>query len=517
MSLIAGGEPPEQPEQGWALVAARLGKMQLRTRFRQVFWFNSHPPRPGAAPDFQHLLGRWKADGPLQAWEPAVADYRRAEAAVLRAVVERQPIFDADQERRVLSRELGTLETNFVRRQRDAEEAEQGRHQAEWRLAEADSALVDVTERRMRHRQFRPGLGQFLVTLGRATRDWHAADSPLAAAMGEAEAQVKDAKHDLRGRKQAVQNSARKLEAAQRQLDETRRRVVELTATIDAALARWGSAVPDESWWRDETRRELAAPWLDAEINRLRTEHFLAALTLHKLFLSHVPRQMEQSLRAAMSVLVGDAPPELAVEKARAAWQAFFFVVPVVSTTFASYARLFRHLGRESLGWLFIDEAGQAAPQQAVGAIWRSQHTVVVGDPRQLTPVVTIPERLQNAIAHQYGIDAKWWPRRTSVQQLADEVNPWGTWLATDDEPLWVGAPLRVHRRCDAPMFGVSNTIAYTTSSPSGEPRGLMIDGVSPREPSRHHRADGSMYQATVPSATSSQPSWLCCGAVSIT
>ena len=63
-----------------------------------------------------------------------------------------------------------------------------------------------------------------------------------------------------------------------------------------------------------------------------------------------------------------------------AAWTALFFVIPVVSTTFASFDRLFSHLGRESLGWLLIDEAGQAAPQVAAGH-FMARRSVVVGDP----------------------------------------------------------------------------------------------------------------------------------------
>ncbi|GAA4256473.1 DEAD/DEAH box helicase [Dactylosporangium darangshiense] len=170
-----------------------------------------------------------------------------------------------------------------------------------------------------------------------------------------------------------------------------------------------------------------------------------------------------------MDVVSGDAPRDIAEDAALAAWQSLFFVVPVVSTTFASYARLFGHLGKEALGWLLIDEAGQATPQNAVGALWRTRRAVVVGDPLQLEPITTLPFRAEQAIRTELGVDEQWLTSRTSVQRLADRLTPLGTHLPADGDTTWVGVPLTVHRRCDRPMFDIVNTIAYD---------GLMINGT---------------------------------------
>ncbi|MDT8445816.1 MAG: C-terminal helicase domain-containing protein [bacterium] len=51
---------------------------------------------------------------------------------------------------------------------------------------------------------------------------------------------------------------------------------------------------------------------------------------------------------------------------------------------------------------------------------------------------------------------------RFSLQHLADRVNPFGTMIRLGGgEDLWVGCPLRVHRRCLDPMFSLANQIAY--------------------------------------------------------
>jgi hypothetical protein len=246
---------------------------------------------------------------------------------------------------------------------------------------------------------------------------------------------------------------------------------IRLRDKVERYQRRWGRYAVDSSWRRDVRRRELDTLWCEPDTNAARSELFVAALRLHKVFLAHTAKQMRDSLFAAMDLLTGDAPPEVPEHAALAAWQALYFVVPVVSTTFASLPRMLRHLGREALGWMLIDEAGQAAPQEAVGALWRARRAVIVGDPLQLKPVVTLPFRGQQGIRAEYGVSEKWMPKLATVQELADRHNCWGTYLQRRERSMWVGAPLQVHRRCSEPMFTISNTVAYD---------GMMIHGSDP-------------------------------------
>ena len=201
----------------------------------------------------------------------------------------------------------------------------------------------------------------------------------------------------------------------------------------------------------------MQSPWSRPEWERARTEVFLAALEVHEQFLIGARRQMRSNLSAAAKLLTGALGPGQLDRWLGTAWASLFLTVPVVSTTLASFSRLFAGMGRESIGWLLIDEAGQVAPQYAVGAIWRSRRTLVVGDPFQLEPIVTIPARAVQVMAARFGVDPAWVPPDASAQTLADRANPIGTRL----DELWVGAPLRVHRRCRNPMFSISNQIAY--------------------------------------------------------
>jgi superfamily I DNA and/or RNA helicase len=102
---------------------------------------------------------------------------------------------------------------------------------------------------------------------------------------------------------------------------------------------------------------------------------------------------------------------------------------------------------------------------------------VLVGDPQQLEPIVTLPSTAQTALLNRYRVAEEWFPDATSAQRAADRLNRFGTALPdpVGDGSTWVGAPLRVHRRCDRLMFEISNRIAY-----GGE---LMVYGTGERPP----------------------------------
>ncbi|MFB6668838.1 DEAD/DEAH box helicase [Streptomyces parvus] len=223
----------------------------------------------------------------------------------------------------------------------------------------------------------------------------------------------------------------------------------------------------------DESAQELGSPWSDEAWSTARSDLFLRALDLHRAFVAGAAKKVRGNLQVLVELMAGTNGP-LPDEEVEHAWQTLFLLVPVVSTTFSSVGSMFARLGRESIGWLLVDEAGQATPQAAVGALWRARRAVLVGDPLQLEPVVTMPAALQRRLLRAYGVDERWLPSATSAQAVADRTNRYGTYLPApgSDEHVWVGSPLRVHRRCEDPMFTVSNAVAYD---------GLMVHGTAPQ------------------------------------
>lgn len=224
-----------------------------------------------------------------------------------------------------------------------------------------------------------------------------------------------------------------------------------------------------------DSERELATPWADPDWSSARIRTFFAALNVRKAFIEHAASKLLANIHLLAKVLRGAIPPNESFEVVyRTAYETLFLMVPVISSTFASMERMFGSaLSAESFGWVLIDEAGQAAPQEAVGALWRARHAVVVGDPLQLEPITHLPISVEAALAHHYAMtDRIYSPSCSSVQRMADRSAVLGTTVSlVEGESLWVGAPLRVHRRCQEPMFSISNRIAYENT---------MVYGVRP-------------------------------------
>lgn len=149
--------------------------------------------------------------------------------------------------------------------------------------------------------------------------------------------------------------------------------------------------------------------------------------------------------------------------------------VPVISSTFAAVERfLINCISESSLGTIIIDEAGQASPHMLVGALFRAQKAIVVGDPKQIEPVQTVQDLFVERIGGE-GI-GKYRNKELSVQSLADAQNPFaGIIKNLDGSESWVGCPLVIHRRCKDPMFTVANELSYG---------GFMINKtMNPKEP----------------------------------
>lgn len=213
---------------------------------------------------------------------------------------------------------------------------------------------------------------------------------------------------------------------------------------------------------KDLTSIHLLNPYHSPKIAKLRSDIFLVALQLHESAILSNAKNIKNNLNAYFEMTAGWVKVDNNISQNL--WDTFFLCVPVVSTTLASASRLFPNKNQQQIGWLLIDEAGQATPQSATGLIHRSKRCVIVGDPLQVEPVVTMPDKLVEKLRNEHNVTIDWSPCRISVQQLADRVSLSGTYMnvGNTDEKIWTGFPLRTHRRCDNPMFSIANKIAYS-------------------------------------------------------
>ncbi|MGP4846023.1 DEAD/DEAH box helicase [Marinobacter sp. 1Y8] len=270
--------------------------------------------------------------------------------------------------------------------------------------------------------------------------------------------------------KEAINEFEREQSGIHRDLQELRRQAELLQDQVSSALRQLDDfsdvcgdkLVTDELWSLSHDERQTFAPNFTSKVHELRDEVFVAAIKLQKAFIDAAAKPMRQNLGVFFFLLSGGSLKRELQHLLPDIWSTGFLLTPVLSTTFASVGRMLKGMPKESIGWLLIDEAGQATPQAAVGAISRAKRVISVGDPLQIEPVVNLPPLLVDSISSYFGVDPyKWMAPYASVQTLSDEANAYGTKLQRDLSEIWIGSPLLVHRRCDNPMFSISNRMAY--------------------------------------------------------
>ena len=440
----------------WGLIAAVLGNAQNRSRFKQLFWWDEEK---GLCSYLRMAAGSLPMDevaelpNSILLTEGPPATHAEA---LKRWKIARERFLKTLEQSRQWQQELEKLRRDVVAIPRLANVEETAAREyadcichVKRLLQQHQNVTRDINganEELRIHASAKPGFWARLFRT-RAARAWNEIQSALL----------------------ELQQKESSFKSACSEHEETKRRIVE-------AQEKYGVVIADSAFFEKHPRDcHQATPWFHSAAQRARDEVFIAAMALHRAFVDAAAKPLRHNLAALMNVFTTTQSLSSAEKQALLPdlWSSLFLVVPLVSTTFASVNRMLGKLPPESLGWLLIDEAGQAPPQAAVGAIMRTKRAVIVGDPIQIEPIVMLPNTLTDAICRQFGVEPEQYSAPlVSVQTLGDAASAYTTEFPTRLASRTVGVPLLVHRRCSEPMFSISNKIAYS---------GLMVSAKTER------------------------------------
>lgn len=464
----------------WGLFAAALGRSQNRRHFQSGLQFDGTPAGksqecklpPNYDPDFQQSIWNWRKKHKSISFETARKAFIKADNAVAERIAYLEDYKKLHTPESNLSEEdfCLPLQQAFDRATLEYNDVLMEFNSIKYRLNQAEAQLKTLAQQEELILTTSPqGFFEKLFKKEEKKK----CDKALSDTRNLKKEELKKI-YDLRNN---LEEARSKLTTIESSVTTTRDNLTEGQVSwreTQDELHKFRQLFPSIRFPSDEVDLEqdnwqTDGLWYDANLNRLRSQLFAAAMTLHEEWLYEVTQNNGGfgGNLVAITKLLGGGRLSNPKEDALPIWQSLFMVVPVISSTFASIATQFRDLGESSLGWLFVDEAGQAIPQAAVGALWRSKHAVVVGDPMQIEPVFTVPPKLVSLLAQHSGLNSPdpevpiFSPSHTSVQVLADRINATGAYIENNGTKQWVGCPLRVHRRCADPMFSIANSIAY--------------------------------------------------------
>jgi hypothetical protein len=491
------------PIEGWGVIAAALGNRGNRFSFASRF-FRDEPKNPKNADEADKREAEQKSQTMKQLLEDATGEHERYQSewreakntfinlqtefsrqhAILVAAEKAALHLDERREQLQTLQDAHTSKVEVLNTHRDALNQRNEARTQQLAMVNAQTAVVLQLRESKRLNLW----DRLLALFGRETRRMAARREALAtptqnlerftADLSSLDKSIAQFTAQLKQIQAVIDKLVKQVAHAQRQYDSDQE-------ALQAGIALGAQHFPDARFWSlPPDKQHRASIAVSPALDTLRAKIFLQAIELHRLTILANAGRFIGNLRAINGMLTGAT--KLPSEQRPMLWDAFFFVVPVVSTTLASFDRLFIGMGQNSLGWLLVDEAGQATPQSIAGALWRSRRAVIVGDPLQIEPVFTVPINIVEHLRQQRGVGPHWSPADLSAQSLADRITRFGSWIADTDAPAatlqrqWTGIPLRTHRRCDDPMFSVSNNIAYARQMVQGR-----VDGNGQPTPAK--------------------------------
>ncbi len=477
-----------EPIETWGLIAAVLGNAKNRAAFQQSFWWHEDysfrlylKAAKGDSvlleikdPETGEILER-RQPGVVLAENPPLPEASRTNWQKARTrLLESNAAIEAElkslEEVRKLCLQLAESCYNLQVEETSLAQLAAAQKMIEERIV---SLRVDLENASNEHRRrvlekdqhgvTRPGLLARLLGT-EPWKAWSMAHTPFVAAVRASKEQLVVSEKYHQEALSSLEKQRERIRAKEESLVQPRHQVDELSRSLESHRAVLGERFVDEVLFqRGHEVWNLASPWIPDSLHRKREELFAASLAVHRAFIDVAAQKVLHNLSVLMGVFSSGPLPDEGQRKLLGdLWSTLFLVVPVISTTFASVDRMLGNLSAGSIGWLLIDEAGQALPQAAVGAILRAKRSIVVGDPLQIPPVVTLPERLSAEICSFFKVDKPVWAAPdASAQNLADRASKFQAAFRSELGPRRVGVPLLVHRRCQEPMFGISNHIAY--------------------------------------------------------
>lgn len=445
-------------EPAWELAALDFGSPGRVRQVIERLWL-SDSSATANSPRAQVGLRAWLTscakdrEGALQRWRAAVAGFRAAFAREEEIGAELQALDDAVRRVPAILAQLEGCRNDIAKyageRDAMAQEclfAQTIRDQKELALRAATAALGD-----------------------RATEVCRPAEGPWGMAVlhrreaGPADARVaryERALQELRTADLEVLRCRQEIAAIDDEIDDDERRIAALAEELSIAEVKAAEA-RIRMGGGDCLLPGADAPWSDATWIEARGGLFLRAMELHRAFLAVNAAQFKELLEVAFLSFAGRLPGSFSDAPVLAALQAVFFVAPVMAAPLATLDVLLHPFGREAVGLLVIDDADSAAPQAAVGAIWRARSTLVFGDRSQPAPATSCPFAVQELLRDLNDVSPRFLPAACSVLSLSDAQSQFGTAVGPFDDRTWVGVPLRRQRGVPTKLAELANHALY--------------------------------------------------------